>query len=51
MTGQITSLQGTEFIAHVLNHSGALNLHAQLNIDTQTNAVTGSVDASRAVGQ
>jgi DMSO/TMAO reductase YedYZ heme-binding membrane subunit len=50
MTGQITSLQGTEFVAHVLNRAGALDLHAQLNIDTQTNAVTGSLDASRAGG-
>jgi hypothetical protein len=50
MTGQITSLQGTEFIAHVLNRSGALDLHARLNIDSQTNSVTGSVDASRAGG-
>jgi DMSO/TMAO reductase YedYZ heme-binding membrane subunit len=51
MTGQITSLQGTEFVAHVLNRSGALDLHASLNIDTQTNAVTGSVQASRAGAQ
>jgi DMSO/TMAO reductase YedYZ heme-binding membrane subunit len=50
MTGQITSLQGTEFIAHVLNRAGALDLHARLNIDSQTNSVTGSVDASRAGG-
>jgi sulfoxide reductase heme-binding subunit YedZ len=50
MTGQITSLEGTEFIAHVLNNGGALDLHAQLNIDSQTNAVTGSVNASRAGG-
>jgi hypothetical protein len=50
MTGQITSLQGTEFIAHVLSRAGALNLHASLNIDSQTNAVSGSVRASRAGG-
>jgi DMSO/TMAO reductase YedYZ heme-binding membrane subunit len=50
MTGQITSLQGTQFVAHVLNHSGALDLQAQMNIDTQTNTVTGTVNASRAGG-
>jgi sulfoxide reductase heme-binding subunit YedZ len=50
MTGQITSLQGTEFVAHVLNSAGALDLHARLNIDSQTNSVTGSLDASRAGG-
>jgi hypothetical protein len=50
MTGQITSLQGTEFIAHVLSRSGALDLHANLNIDSQTNSVSGSVHASRAGG-
>jgi hypothetical protein len=50
MTGQITSLQGTEFIAHVLSRAGALDLHANLNIDSQTNSVSGSVQASRAGG-
>jgi DMSO/TMAO reductase YedYZ heme-binding membrane subunit len=50
MAGQITQLQGTEFIAHVLNRSGALDLHARLNIDTQSNAVSGSVDAHQAGG-
>jgi hypothetical protein len=48
MAGQITSLQGAEFIAHVLNRAGALDLHANLNIDSQTNLVSGSVSASRA---
>lgn len=50
MTGQITSLQGTEFVAHVLSRVGALDLHANLNIDSQTNSVSGSVHASRAGG-
>lgn len=48
MTGRITSLAGTQFIARVLNRSGALDLHANLNIDLQSNAVSGSVAASRA---
>ncbi|HEX8976454.1 MAG TPA: ferric reductase-like transmembrane domain-containing protein [Solirubrobacteraceae bacterium] len=50
MTGQITSLEGTQFIARVLNRGGALDLHANLNIDLQNNAVSGSVAASRAGG-
>jgi hypothetical protein len=46
MAGQITSLQGTEFTARVVGGGGRLNLHARLNIDSQTNVVSGSVAAS-----
>lgn len=45
MAGQIIRLEGTDFIARVLSRSGALDVHARLNIDTQSNVVTGSVDA------
>jgi hypothetical protein len=46
MAGQITSLQGTEFTARVVGSGGRLNVHARLNIDSQTNVVSGSVAAS-----
>jgi sulfoxide reductase heme-binding subunit YedZ len=46
MEGRISSLQGTEFVARVLGSSGALTLHAQLQIDNQSNAVTGKLTAS-----
>jgi methionine sulfoxide reductase heme-binding subunit len=50
LAGQITSLQGTEFLAHVQGRAGALTLHARLNIDSQTNVVTGSVDGTPGEG-
>ncbi len=50
MAGQITSLQGTEFLARVQGAAGVLSLHARLNIDSQTNVVTGSVDATLSAG-
>jgi sulfoxide reductase heme-binding subunit YedZ len=47
MTGQITSLQGTEFVARVSASSGpAVTLHARLNIDAQSNSVTGLLTAA-----
>lgn len=47
MTGQITSLQGSEFVAHVLGSSGtSFTLHARLRIDTQSSSVTGVLTAS-----
>ncbi|MDQ6836711.1 MAG: ferric reductase-like transmembrane domain-containing protein [Actinomycetota bacterium] len=50
MAGQISSLQGTEFVARVFDRSGVLTLRARLNIDAQTNAVTGLVSASPSGG-
>jgi DMSO/TMAO reductase YedYZ heme-binding membrane subunit len=47
LTGQINSLQGTQFDARVRNRTGtSLALHVDLNIDNSTNAVTGTLDAS-----
>jgi len=46
MEGRISSLQGTEFVARVLGSSGALTLHAQLQINNQSDAVTGALTAS-----
>ncbi len=51
MAGQISSLQGTEFIARVRGVTGVLNLHARLNIDSQSGSVTGSLLASTGAGQ
>ncbi len=51
MAGQISSLQGQEFIARVLGSSGAaLTLHARLHIDSQSGAVTGLLSASPSTG-
>jgi methionine sulfoxide reductase heme-binding subunit len=47
MEGQIVSLQGNQFLARVADGSGSvLNLHANLNIDSNSGAVTGSLSAS-----
>ena len=47
LTGQIVSLQGTEFEARVRNATGtSLALHASLNIDNSNNTVTGTLNAS-----
>jgi sulfoxide reductase heme-binding subunit YedZ len=47
LTGQITSLQGTQFDARVRNSTGtSLTLHANLNIDNANNTVTGTLNAS-----
>jgi sulfoxide reductase heme-binding subunit YedZ len=51
MAGRINQLAGTEFIARVLNSSGALTLHARLDINPQADTVTGSLDASPAGGR
>jgi DMSO/TMAO reductase YedYZ heme-binding membrane subunit len=51
LEGQIVSLQGQEFDAHVSAFSGpALNLHASLNIDQSTGTVTGTLNARRSNG-
>jgi sulfoxide reductase heme-binding subunit YedZ len=44
MQGKIVSLQGTEFLAHVTDSTGAaMDVQARLNINAQTNVVTGTV--------
>lgn len=46
LTGQIASLQGTEFEARVRDSTGtSLALHANLNIDNSNNTVTGTLNA------
>jgi sulfoxide reductase heme-binding subunit YedZ len=46
LTGQIVSLQGTEFEARVRDRTGtSLALHASLNIDNSNNTVTGTLNA------
>jgi hypothetical protein len=51
MQGQIVSLQGEEFRARLRGASGtSLDVHARLHIDTQTNDVTGALDADPAGG-
>ncbi|MGI8711831.1 MAG: ferric reductase-like transmembrane domain-containing protein [Solirubrobacteraceae bacterium] len=48
LAGSIQALQGTEFVSRVRSGDGAgLTLHARLNIDAQTNAVTGRLQAVR----
>jgi Ferric reductase like transmembrane component len=47
LQGRITSLQGTVFDARVTDATGTrLDIHAQLQIDTQTNRVTGTLSGS-----
>jgi methionine sulfoxide reductase heme-binding subunit len=44
MQGKIVSLQGTEFLAHLTDSAGAaMDVQAHLNINAQTNLVTGTV--------
>ena len=51
LEGQITALQGQQFIARVTNASGShLDLRANLNIDQNTGLVTGTLSASSAGG-
>lgn len=51
MEGQIVSLQGQRFLARVADTSGGeLDLHANLAIDNQTSAVTGTLTATSAGG-
>ncbi len=47
MSGQIVSLQGQQFLARVSGAAGTvLDLRANLNIDSNTDAVTGTLSAS-----
>lgn len=49
MTGQILSLQGQRFVARVADTSGSeLDLRGNLNIDSQTGTVTGTLSATSA---
>jgi methionine sulfoxide reductase heme-binding subunit len=51
MEGQIVSLQGQQFVARVASASGSeLQLRADLSIDSQTGAVTGTLAATPAGG-
>jgi sulfoxide reductase heme-binding subunit YedZ len=44
MQGKVVSLQGTEFLAHLTDSAGAaMDVQAHLNINPQTNVVTGTV--------
>jgi sulfoxide reductase heme-binding subunit YedZ len=50
MQGKVVSLRGSDFLAHLTGSAGsAVDVHAHLNIDAQTNAVTGTL-ASVAAG-
>jgi sulfoxide reductase heme-binding subunit YedZ len=47
MDGKVVSLQGTEFVAHLTGSAGvAIDVRANLNINAQTNAVTGTLAAT-----
>ena len=49
LTGQISSLEGTQFVARVSNGAGTtVDVHAQLQIDTQNNTVTGTLSGAPA---
>ena len=48
LEGQITSLQGDQFVARVADPSGSeLDLHALVSIDSNTGAVTGTLSGTR----
>lgn len=46
LTGAISSLQGSDFVARVTGAGGALTLNVRLNIDQSSGAVTGRMQAS-----
>jgi hypothetical protein len=46
LTGQISSLEGQNFVARVVGSGGALTLSVRLNIDQQNGRVSGSVHAA-----
>jgi hypothetical protein len=51
MEGQIVSLQGQQFLARVADASGTqFDLHALLNINSQSNSVSGRLEATSAGG-
>ena len=48
LQGEITSLQGDEFVARVADPSGAqYSLHALVNINGDTGAVTGTLTGTK----
>ena len=52
MVGKILSLQGGQFLARVSDASGSvLDLRANLTIDQNTGAVTGTVSGAPAAGR
>ncbi len=46
MPGQISSLQGQQFVAHVRAGGTAFELQANLQIDSQNSTVAGSLQAT-----
>jgi hypothetical protein len=50
MEGQIVALQGQQFLARVSGSSGTVDLRANLNIDSQTGAVTGTLSGTQTGG-
>jgi hypothetical protein len=51
MEGQIVSLQGQQFLARVADSSGSeLDLRANLNIDSNSGHVTGTLAATNGGG-
>jgi sulfoxide reductase heme-binding subunit YedZ len=47
MAGRVDALQGDTFVARVLSSAGSLTLHTRLNIDPQSDSVTGELRAVR----
>jgi hypothetical protein len=51
MAGRVVQLQGTQFLARVADASGSsMDLQANLQIDNQSGAVTGTLSATKAAG-
>ena len=51
LQGRILSLQGQQFVARVHDDSGSVvDLRANLNIDGQSGAVTGTLSATPVIG-
>lgn len=48
LQGKIVSLRGEEFDARLSNGGTTVNVHAQLQIDTNTNTVTGTLSGAPA---
>ncbi len=51
LQGQISSLQGGQFVAHVSGDGSGLDLQASLQIDNQNDTVTGSLQATPSGGR
>jgi hypothetical protein len=48
LQGKIVSLRGEEFVARLSGGGATVNVHAQLQIDTNTNSVTGTLSGAPA---